>query len=356
MSFSQTTSRATYRTRPDDTDVSRVTSSARGRLSGGGLAVPYGRLAAREPSLERDRCIAGSQCRAGKPIVRLEGGLLLPPEFRGAVIALGNFDGFHFGHQAVVGKAVALARERGAAVIAATFDPHPVRHFAPDAAPFRLTTLDQRQRMFAASGVDAMMVFQFNGTLASVTPEDFVGRWLAGAGGVVTGNGFCFGRRRAGNVALLGQLASRHRMAYEAVDAIALDDAVVSSSGVRQALRQGDCGTATRLLTRPFAICGELRYGGPDGRSRDCGIAMVDLGGYVRPLAGCYAARLRLPDGSSVRCAARVGSAQAEGSQHDVLWLAVPDSARDVDGQAVEVDLLARMPAGLARAESAFLA
>ena len=91
----------------------------------------------------------------------------IPEAFRGSIVALGNFDGFHLGHQAVVGRAVARGFHERRPVIVATFDPHPVRHFQPDAPPFRLTTLDQRERLFAHAGADAMLVFQFNAELAA---------------------------------------------------------------------------------------------------------------------------------------------------------------------------------------------
>ena len=93
----------------------------------------------------------------------------IPDPLRGAVVALGNFDGFHLGHQAVVGRAVARGAHEARPVIVATFDPHPVRHFKPDTPPFRLTSLDQRQRLFAAAGADAMLVFDFNAALAATS-------------------------------------------------------------------------------------------------------------------------------------------------------------------------------------------
>ena len=149
-----------------------------------------------------------------------------PSALRGAILALGNFDGFHLGHQAVVGRAVARGAHEARPVIVATFDPHPVRHFQPDAAPFRLTTLDQRQRMFAAAGADAMLVFTFNGDLAATSAEDFVGELLArriGAAGVVTGDDFTFGARRGGNAAVLRALGAAHGIAAETVAPVLLD-------------------------------------------------------------------------------------------------------------------------------------
>src|SRR5690349_6332773 len=143
-----------------------------------------------------------------------------PDSLRGAIIALGNFDGFHLGHQAVVGRAVQWGAHERRPVIVATFEPHPVRHFMPDTPPFRLTTLDQRERMFAAAGADAMLVFRFGPELANTTAEDFVGLILAerfGAAGVVTGEDFTFGKGRGGNAAVLRELGAAHRIATEAV-------------------------------------------------------------------------------------------------------------------------------------------
>ena len=103
----------------------------------------------------------------------------VPEALRGAVIALGNFDGFHLGHQAVVREAVEWARAEGRPAIVATFDPHPVRHFAPHVPWFRLTSLEQREELFAAAGAAAMLVFEFDDDLAATTAEDFVGALLA---------------------------------------------------------------------------------------------------------------------------------------------------------------------------------
>ena len=128
--------------------------------------------------------------------MRLDARNLIPATLRGAVIALGNFDGFHLGHQAVVGEAVRWARAAGRPAIVATFDPHPVRYFKPGSAPFRLTTLDQREELFAKAGADAMLVFSFDAAFAAITAQGFVEDLLArhlGAAGVVTGLDFTFG-------------------------------------------------------------------------------------------------------------------------------------------------------------------
>jgi len=221
----------------------------------------------------------------------------IPQAFRGAVVALGNFDGFHLGHQAVVGRAVQRGAHERRPVIVATFDPHPVRHFKPDLPPFRLTTLDQRQRLFATAGADAMLVFHFDDALAATSAEDFVGDILArqiGAAAVVTGEDFTFGKGRAGNAEVLRQLGKQHKIAAETVAAVSVDGERVSSGRIRELLQAADPGAATRLLTRPFAVEAEVERG--DGRGHDLGwpTANMRLGKYLRPAYGIYAVRVRL--------------------------------------------------------------
>ena len=276
-------------------------------------------------------------------IDRIAGGRPLPPHLRGAVIALGNFDGFHLGHQAVIGRAVQMARERGVAAIVGTFDPHPVRYFGRGLPPFRLTSLDQRQRLFAMAGVDAMVVFEFDDALAAATPEEFVQHWLAGAGGVVTGEDFNFGRRRAGNVSMLAELGRRQGLACDALAPVPLGDEVVSSTRIRAALKAGDCAAATRLLTRPFAIECSILPG--DGTTQAIGLraALIDLGAYLRPRRGLYAVRGRLPDGRVLGGVLHLGacSGLSQGGPPDFLRLF--DLESDLCGQRVEVEFLAHV-------------
>ena len=266
----------------------------------------------------------------------------IPQALRGAVLALGNFDGFHLGHQAVVGRAVARGAHERRPVIVATFDPHPVRHFKPDAAPFRLTTLDQRQRMFAAAGADAMLVFGFDGALASTTAEDFVSELLAkriGASAVVTGEDFTFGARRGGNAAVLRELGAAHGIAAETVAPVLLNGEAVSSSRIREALKAGDPGTATRLLTRPFAIEGVVVHGDKRGRELGWPTANVELGSYQRPAYGIYAVRVRLDDGSEHDGVANLGVRPMFDPPKELLETVLFDWDGDLYGRTIEVAL-----------------
>ena len=275
-------------------------------------------------------------------IPRLDAGSPLPPEYRGAVIALGNFDGFHRGHQAVAKAALDWAKAEGRPGIIATFDPHPVRYFAPDTPPFRLTRLDQRQDLFVAAGAAAMLVFQFDRTLAETTAEQFVGDLLAqqlGAVGVVTGDDFTFGKGRAGNVAVLADLAQQHGMTARAIGPVAEHGEVVSSSRIRDALKAGDCQSAAELLTRPFAIRGIVQHGAKLGRSIGYPTANVELGSYLRPRYGIYAVTARLPDGTVVPGAANLGIRPSFDPPVELLETFLFDWSGDLYGAEIEVAL-----------------
>jgi riboflavin kinase/FMN adenylyltransferase len=275
---------------------------------------------------------------------RLDGGSAVPDALRGGIVALGNFDGFHKGHQAVVGRAVSRARAEGRPALVATFDPHPVRFFKPDLPPFRLTTLDQRERLFEAAGADAMLVYHFGPELASVTAPDFVTDYLvsrAGAAGVVTGEDFTFGRGRGGNVEVLKLLGQANRLSVDAVGPVEEDGEPVSSSRIREALEAGDCATAARLLTRPFAIEGVVEHGDKFGRQLGYPTANIPLGPYQRARFGVYAVRGRLADGTRLDGVANLGTRPMFDPPKELLEPYFFDFDGDLYGRNVEVELIA---------------
>lgn len=273
-------------------------------------------------------------------MTRLDGHHAIPDRLRGGVIALGNFDGFHKGHQAVVGRAVRHAQDEGRPAIVATFDPHPVRHFRPDTPPFRLTSLDQRQELFAAAGADAMLVLPFDATLAATSAEDFITELLLaryGAAGVVTGADFVFGKGRGGNVVTLADHARRLGFFTEMVAPVDDDDEVVSSSRIRAALAEGDCATATRLLTRPFTVRGTVQHGDKNGRKLGFPTANIDMGSYLRPRYGIYAVTGHLPDGRVLNGAANLGIRPSFTPPKELLEPHFFDFAEDLYGQEIDV-------------------
>lgn len=274
-------------------------------------------------------------------MIRLDSTHPVPPSLRGAIIALGNFDGFHLGHQAVVGEAVRWGRDLGRPVIVATFDPHPVRLFKPDIAPFRLTTLEQRQDLFAAAGADAMLVLQFDHAMAGMTADQWVRALLGerlGAKGVVTGEDFTFGKGRSGNPQTLRDVGAEIGLDARTVGAVRDDEGVISSSRVRAALLAGDCATAARLLTRPFAVRGVVQHGAKLGRTIGFPTANLDMERYLRPRYGIYAVMGRMPDGRRLPGAANLGVRPTIEPPIELLEPHFFDFAGDLYGQEIEVE------------------
>ena len=268
---------------------------------------------------------------------------MVPAPLRGGIVALGNFDGFHLGHQAVAGRAIDRARAKGRPALIATFDPHPVRFFKPDTPPFRLTTLDQREQLFASAGADAMIVFGFDAALAALTATDFVTKrllGLIGAAGVVTGEDFTFGNRRGGNVGVLEALGATHGFSVETVPAVTLEGEAVSSSRIRELLQAGEPRGAARLLTRPFAIRGRVQHGDKVGRTIGYPTANLDLGSYVRPAYGIYVVRARLADGRVLEGAANLGIRPSFDPPKELLEPYFFDFSGDLYDQEIEVDLI----------------
>lgn len=267
----------------------------------------------------------------------------LPPALRGGVLALGNFDGVHAGHQAVIAAAVAHARASGAPALVATFDPHPSRHFRPDAPPFALNRPDQKVEILGRLGLDAVIVIPFDAALAALPAEAFMDRWLRGRFGlshVVTGQDFSFGKGRSGDS---GTLASAHdRLGFSATAVVPVGDAgaIVSSTRIRAALRDGAVRDATALMTRPFTIRGEVVHGDKRGRTIGVPTANMLLGDYVRPRYGVYAVRARLADGSVVDGVANLGIRPMFDPPRELLETWLPDWSGDLYGQMIEIALI----------------
>jgi riboflavin kinase/FMN adenylyltransferase len=225
----------------------------------------------------------------------------IPVEARGAAVALGNFDGVHLGHQAVIGEAARVARTRGVPFGVLTFEPHPREFFQPDQPVFRLTPFRIKVRQLEAIGVDYLFVLHFDGTLASKSAEAFVVEVLSeglSAAHVVVGYDFVFGSRRRGNAALLRELGALHGFSVETVEAVAtMDGEVYSSTRVREHLRESRPASATRLLGRPWEIEGRVERGEARGRLLGYPTANMTLGGYLQPALGIYAVKAGIDEG-----------------------------------------------------------
>jgi riboflavin kinase/FMN adenylyltransferase len=267
----------------------------------------------------------------------------LPAHLRGGVAALGNFDGFHRGHQAVVGRALERARAEGRPALVVTFAPHPARLFKPDLPPFALTSIAQRLDLFEAFGIDATLVINFDTALAALSGEVFVAEWLArrlGLAGAVTGEDFTYGKGRSGTTQELAALGRAHGFIAEAIAPVG-DAAgeIISSSRIREALKAGDPATATRLLTRPFAIEGRVEHGAKLGRTLDFPTANIALGDYLRPAYGVYAVRVGLPDGRRFDGVANLGIRPMFEPPQELLEVYLFDFSGDLYGQQLSVEL-----------------
>jgi len=228
------------------------------------------------------------------------------------VVVIGNFDGVHLGHQHVLARASEVAADRGAPLVAVTFDPHPMAVLRPEHAPVQLTTIDTRAELLTAAGAEHVLAVPFDRDMAGWTPEEFVQRVLVDtlhATAVVVGANFRFGSRAAGDVATLR--AAGETSGFE-VEGLALDGGpmVWSSTYVRQCLAAGDVAGAAEALGRPYAVRGTVVRGDQRGRELGFPTANVPTDGLTAvPADGVYAGRLRrLDTGETYPAAISVGT------------------------------------------------
>jgi len=273
----------------------------------------------------------------------------LPESERGAAVALGNFDGVHRGHQQVIAQAAkaALALKRPLGVV--TFDPHPRRLFRPSEPAFKLMTHDQQARALEALGVDILYLLPFDFEMASFGDREFVERVLVGGDGeglavkhVGVGFDISFGRGRTGSAELMKAYGQEFGFSVSVAEPVAnRDGEKFSSTGVRDALRDGHPEQAARILGRPFAIEGVVRRGQQLGRQLGFPTANVEVEDYVVPRLGVYATRTRLPDGRVVPGVANLGNNPTTGMVETRLETWLFDFDEDLYGQVLETELIA---------------
>lgn len=227
-------------------------------------------------------------------------------------VAIGNFDGVHLGHRALLDVAKRLARASGGQAVALTFDPHPARFFAPALAPPMLTPLARRIELLQEAGADVVLVEPFTAEFAALPAETFVEQVLAkdiGARQVVVGADFSFGKGRRGNAALLVELGKRLDMNVSIIPQVTASGLPCSSTKIREFVLEGRVEGASLLLGRPFEVDGTVMPGA--GRGRKLGIPTANLApdGEILPKPGVYAGRARrLPDASWYPAAISIGS------------------------------------------------
>jgi riboflavin kinase/FMN adenylyltransferase len=277
----------------------------------------------------------------------------IPPGYGPTVATLGNFDGVHKGHQAVLATVVQRARAEGARAVAVTFDPHPVAVLHPDRAPQIITASQQRLDLLAATGLDAVLVMEFTREFALWTPERFVVDVFVralGASVVVVGEDTRFGVRNSGDVSTLRQIGVEHGFEVLALKDIG-DGGRWSSSRVRALVTSGDVATATEILGRPHRVCGEVVHG--DHRGRELGYPTANLSqesaGLV-PADGVYVGWLIRPtllEGDPDRrlpAAISIGTNPTfEGTQRRVEAYVLDRLDLDLYGENVAVEFIERL-------------
>ena len=212
-----------------------------------------------------------------------------------AALTIGNFDGVHLGHQAMLAELKRAAGRLGLPACVLTFEPHPREFFAPDKAPTRLTSLREKLELLAGCGVDRVHICRFNYGLAQTTAEDFIERIIARglkARWVLVGDDFRFGARRAGSLVMLKQAAPRLGFEVAAIASVMLDGERVSSTALRQALAAGDLDRAGRLLGRAYSISGRVVAGDGLGRKLGFPTANVQMRRNHPPFTGIFTVRL----------------------------------------------------------------
>ncbi|MCX8071293.1 MAG: bifunctional riboflavin kinase/FAD synthetase [Candidatus Binatia bacterium] len=262
--------------------------------------------------------------------------------FRNPVVTLGNFDGVHLGHQAIVRRTVERARELGGTALALTFEPHPVAVLMPAHAPARLMDLHTRVACLLELGLDYVVVQRFTPAFAEIEPEPFVRQWLIenlGVRGIVVGHRVRFGHFRRGDAALLQRVCAECGVAVEIIGKVEVCGRLVSSSAVRSALREGKLELAREMLGRPHTFAARVVRGHNRGKTLGFPTANLDIRGLVLPPDGVYAVEVCF-DGEWRPAVANIGNNPTFGDQDRSLEVHVLDFAGDLYGRRLWVRFL----------------
>lgn len=273
------------------------------------------------------------------------------PGRRGPVVAIGNFDGVHRGHQTLLANARERATARGVASAVLTFEPHPRAFFQPDRPFFRITPQAEKTRVLERVGVGAVHVRAFDAALAGMSPDAFVDELLVGAldaSAVVVGYDFHFGKGRAGTPAVLTELCAARGIGCDVVPVVEEAGAPVSSSAIRAALSEGDVARANALLGYRWFVLGEVRHGDKRGRTLGYPTANMSLPEGCGLAHGIYAVRLSV-DGAVRDGVASFGRRPTFDNGAPLLETFVFDFSGDLYGKTLGVEL-----AGFIRGEARF--
>ncbi len=268
------------------------------------------------------------------------------PDQRPVALTVGNFDGVHLGHQALLQRLKEEAQARGLGTAAIVFEPHPREFFAPEAAPTRLTSLREKMEMFAALGLDRVHVCRFNRAFAQMGATEFIHALHhdLGAKFVLIGDDFRFGSGRSGDFGLMQQVGPRHGIAVQAMDSVLQGGVRVSSTAIREALAQDDLETARRYLGRHYSISGHVEQGNRMGRQLGFPTANIQLRHNRPPVSGIFAVRVRIEGGEWRYGAASLGVRPTVATAgRPVLEVHLFDFNEQIYGRHMHVEFLRKL-------------
>jgi len=268
-----------------------------------------------------------------------------PPALRRAVYAIGNFDGVHRGHQAVLARARELADTLGAPSAALTFEPHPADFFAGRPVVFRLTPFAEKAAALAECGLSGVVSLTFDAELASLPAETFIEEVLVrrlDLGALVVGADFHFGKRRSGSPQILQRAGERYGFRVEIAEKVEQGGEVISSTAIRRALERGDIAAAEHMLGRRYAVSGEVQGGQRLGRTLGVPTANIALSPTNRLAFGVYAVRARL-GGCLLGGVASFGVRPTADNGAPLLETFLFDFAEDIYGRTMTVEFVERI-------------
>lgn len=268
-----------------------------------------------------------------------------PAQYRGGIVSIGNFDGVHRGHQAMLGSLVKTARDSGVPAVVLTFDPHPLELLRPDAAPPRLTTMAYRAELLQKFGVDTVIVLPTTKRFLTLSAEDFfhtIVRTELQAKGLVEGPNFYFGRNREGDISVLQQLCAEYALTLDVVSPEIMDGKLVSSSVIRALIEQGEVTDAGRLMGHKYRLEGDVVAGAQRGRTLGFPTANLAELATLAPANGVYAATTSL-DGQQWAAAVNIGPNPTFGESSKKIEVHLLDFSGDLYGRRIEVDFLKRI-------------
>ncbi|KPK37515.1 MAG: FMN adenylyltransferase [Gammaproteobacteria bacterium SG8_47] len=268
------------------------------------------------------------------------------PQHRGCVATIGNFDGVHLGHQAVIGQLAEEAAELHLPATLISFEPQPQEYFAPDKVPPRLTRFREKVVALRRFALERMVCLRFDATLAALEPDEFIQRVLVDGLGVrylVVGDDFRFGKARQGDFASLQRAGEEHGFEVVNMHTFLVDGERVSSTRVRYALAQGDLVMAERLLGRPYRMSGRVAHGDKRGRTIGFPTANIHLHRRASPLQGVFAVEMFGLSGQPIPGVANIGNRPTVGGTKTLLEVHLFDFDRDIYGCHVQVSFVHKL-------------